>query len=344
MSEESVPIEEAQALAAVEQAESLEALEQVRVAWLGKRGRLTEALRGLGRLPAERRREEGQRLNALRTQLEESLRLKAEALEAETVRRRIEAERLDLTLPGRRPAWGRIHPVTAVRRQLEQVMVRLGFSTVYGPDIETEWYNFQALNMPADHPAREMHDTFYLQSGLVLRTHTSPVQIRAMQAAGGRPPVRIVTTGTCFRRDDDATHLPQFVQMEGLLVDEGVSLADLKGVVRAVLQEVFGAAVDMRLRPSYFPFTEPSAEVDMRCVLCGGVGCRVCKETGWLEILGSGMVHPKVLEAGGFDPERVSGFAFGWGIERVAMLLYGIDDIRLLYQNDVRFLERFDRV
>ncbi len=341
MAETPEALDDERVLAEVDRAESLEELEQVRVAWLGKRGRLTEALRGLGALEPSRRRMEGQRLNQLRKALEARIDERTRALNAARLAERLAGERLDLSLPGREPEWGRLHPVTQVRRHLEQIMVRMGFAVVEGPEVESEWYNFEALNMPADHPAREMHDTFYLSAPYVLRTHTSPVQIRSMLAARGQPPVRIATTGATFRRDDDATHLPQFVQMEGLLVDVGVSLGDMKGVVSALLRELFGGGAKTRLRPSFFPFTEPSAEVDMTCVLCAGAGCRLCKYTGWIEVLGAGMVHPKVLAAGGFDPERVSGFAFGWGVERVAMLRYGIDDIRLLYQNDLRYLSRF---
>jgi phenylalanyl-tRNA synthetase alpha chain len=328
-------------LARIREAQSLEALEALRIEWLGKRGRVTEALRALAQLAPAERREAGRFWNDARERLEEALRTRTEALRRDALRHRLEAERLDMTRPGRQPEFGRLHPVTLVRRRLEEVMLRLGFDLQYGPDVESEWYNFEALNMPAHHPAREMHDTFYLPPPYVLRTHTSPVQIRAMQMAEGRPPVWVATTGFAYRRDDDATHLPQFMQMEGLVVDRGIGMADLKGVVLEIIREVFGAQAQIRLRPSFFPFTEPSAEVDMTCAVCRGRGCRVCKDTGWLEILGSGLVHPHVLRAGGFDPDDVSGFAFGWGIDRVAMLLYGLDDLRLLYQNDLRFLRQF---
>jgi phenylalanyl-tRNA synthetase alpha chain len=322
-------------------APDLERVEALRVEWLGRKGRVTEALRGLSALAPADRREAGQFWNQVRDTLEQALTRRTEALKAAALSARLERERLDLTRPGRPPQYGRLHPVTIVRRRLEDVMLRLGFDLQYGPDVETEWFNFEALNMPSHHPAREMHDTFYLPPPYVLRTHTSPVQIRAMQRAEGKPPVWMATTGFAYRRDDDATHLPQFMQMEGLVVDRGISMADLKGVVLEIIREVFGAEAQIRLRPSYFPFTEPSAEVDMTCALCRGRGCRVCKESGWLEILGSGLVHPHVLRAGGFDPDEVSGFAFGWGIERVTMLLYGLDDLRLLYQNDLRFLSQF---
>ncbi len=330
-----------EAKAAIDLAQSPKDLEALRVRFLGKKGTLTEAFKALGRIAVDERRREGEKLNRIRAELEQWLAARSEVLATQELDRQMEAERLDMTLPGRRPAIGHLHPVTVVRRQLEQIMTRLGFSLTYGPEIESEWYNFEALNMPASHPAREMHDTFYLPPPYLLRTHTSPVQIRAMQKAEGRTPVRVAATGFTYRRDDDATHLPQFVQMEGLVVDTDISMADLKGVLLEIVREVFGPATQIRLRPSYFPFTEPSAEVDVSCAVCAGVGCRVCKNSGWLEILGSGLVHPHVLRSGGFDPQKVSGFAFGWGIERVAMLLYGLDDIRLLYQNDLRFLSQF---
>ncbi|MCL8206803.1 MAG: phenylalanine--tRNA ligase subunit alpha [Actinomycetia bacterium] len=318
-----------------------EELERARTRALGRQSRLTEALRRLGELPLAERRERGRVLNRVRAELEALVAERAAVLKAQATARRLAAERLDMTLPGRRPRIGHWHPVTQTRRRLEDVMLRLGFTLVSGPEIETEWYNFDALNMPASHPAREMHDTFFLPAGRLLRTHTSPVQIRAMQAAGGRLPVRVAALGFTYRRDDDPTHLPQFMQMEGLVVDHGIGMADLKGTLWAIAREVFGPHAEIRLRPSFFPFTEPSAEVDVTCAVCGGAGCRVCKQTGWLEVLGAGLVHPHVLRAGGYDPEVVSGFAFGWGVERVAMLLYGIDDLRLFYQNDWRFLSQF---
>jgi phenylalanyl-tRNA synthetase alpha chain len=330
-----------EALRLVAAADDLAQLDAVRVAWLGRKGRVTEALRQLGQLPADERRTVGQHWNQVRQRLEAALEERVTVLRQAALQVRLDTERLDMTRPGRPPAQGRLHPVTVVRRHLEEVMLRIGFDLQYGPEVESEWYNFEALNMPKSHPAREMHDTFYLPPPYVLRTHTSPVQIRAMHRAEGRPPLWMATTGFAYRRDDDATHLPQFTQMEGLVIDVGISMADLKGVVLEIIREVFGSQAQIRLRPSFFPFTEPSAEVDMTCAVCRGRGCRVCKETGWLEILGSGLVHPRVLRAGGFDPDLVSGFAFGWGIERVAMLLYGLDDLRLLYQNDLRYLRQF---
>ncbi len=330
--------EEQAALSAIMDASSVAELEQLRVEWLGRRGRVTEALRSVGSLPAEERRTAGQRLNALRLLLEERLEARVAEWSRRELEQRLAAERLDLTLPSAPPAVGRLHPVTRTRRQLEDAMVRLGFSLFEGPHVEDEWHNFEALNMPAEHPAREMHDTFYLKPPYLLRTHTSPFQIRSMKAAGGRLPLRVFTIGNTFRRDDDATHAPQFVQMEGLLLGAGIGLGHLKGVVRQVFKEVFGGDPLLRVRPSFFPFTEPSVEWDMQCTLCGGTGCRVCHQTGFLELLGSGMVHPNVIRAGGYDPEEVSGFAFGWGVDRIAMLAHGIDDIRLLYQNDLRLL------
>jgi phenylalanyl-tRNA synthetase alpha chain len=320
--------------------ETLQEWEAQRVRLLGKQGRLTAELKALSGLPPEARRVRGALLNRTKARLEEVLASQRMVLAQRAEQERLQNERLDMTLPGVAAPWGTLHPVSAVRRRLQDAMVRLGFTMRSGPEIETEWYNFEALNMPANHPAREMHDTFYVESPYVLRTHTSPVQVRAMREANGQLPLWVATLGFTYRRDDDATHLPQFMQMEGLVVDRGIGLPDLKGVVLAVVREVFGPTVRIRLRPSYFPFTEPSAEVDMSCPVCGGDGCRIC-HTGWIEVLGSGLVHPHVLRAGGYDPDQVSGFAFGWGVERVAMLLYGLDELRPLYQNDLRFLSAF---
>lgn len=329
------------ALAEIAAANTVADVEALRVQYLGRQGRVTRELRAMAGLPPDERRGRGAVLNACKADIEQALAQQREVLTRAEQAQRLEAERLDMTLPGVPPAWGTMHPITRVRRRLADVMVRLGFTIRTGPELETEWYNFEALNMPAEHPAREMHDTFYLEAPYVLRTHTSPFQIRAMREAGGELPLRVATLGFTYRRDDDATHTPQFMQMEGLVVDRGIGLPDLKGVVLAVVRDVFGPTERVRLRPSFFPFTEPSAEVDMSCPLCLGAGCRVC-HTGWIEVLGSGLVHPRVLEAGGYDPREVSGFAFGWGVERVAMLLYGLDELRPLYQNDVRFLQAFD--
>jgi len=321
-------------------ARSAAELEQVRVRFLGRQGALTQLLRSLGTLPPEERPVVGAAANEAKRQLEALLETRVDAAtQAERVSER-RRQRLDLTLPGRRPPLGTVHPLTRVHDEIVTIFAGLGFSVAEGPDIETDYYNFEALNIPADHPARDMQDTFYLPGGLLLRTHTSPVQIRTMLAQS--PPVRIVVPGRVHRRDvPDASHLPVFHQVEGLAVDRHVTMADLKGTLELFAREMFGPKSRIRFRPSFFPFTEPSAEVDVVCFLCGGDGCRVCKQSGWLEILGSGMVHPQVLRNVGYDPEDVTGWAFGMGIERIAMLKYGIDDIRLFYENDLRFLRQF---
>ncbi|MBI4636229.1 MAG: phenylalanine--tRNA ligase subunit alpha [Candidatus Rokubacteria bacterium] len=315
-------------------------LEAIRVRFLGRGGALTQLLRSLGVLPAGERPSVGAAANEAKRELEALLETGlAEALETE--RRRLRArERQDLTLPGRRPPWGSLHPLSRVHDEIVSIFMGLGFSVVLGPEIESDYNNFEALNIPRDHPARDMQDTFYLSEDTLLRTHTSPVQIRAMQVQ--RPPVRIIVPGRVYRRDvPDMSHSPVFHQVEGLAVDRDISMADLKGTLELFAHEMFGPGSRIRFRPSFFPFTEPSAEVDVRCFICGGAGCRTCKQSGWLEILGSGMVHPQVLRNVGYDPEEVTGWAFGMGIERVAMLRYGIDDIRLFFENDLRFLRQF---
>ena len=319
-------------------ATSRETLEQVRVRFLGRKGLITQALRSLGSLPAEARPQFGQEANRLKklleTDLEEALdRLKKTALQAEA------ASSLDVTLPGRRPDLGRLHPITQIAREICDIFIRMGFEVVEGPEVETDYYNFEALNIPKDHPARDMQDTFYVSDNIVLRTHTSPIQVRVMERQ--QPPVRIIAPGKTFRRDSDLTHTPMFHQVEGLLVDKDISFADLKGVLTLFVHEMFGPEVSLRFRPSFFPFTEPSAEVDIQCVICRGNGCRVCSQTGWLEILGSGMVDPAVFGFVNYDPEVYTGFAFGMGIERIAMLKFGIDDLRLFFDNDLRFLRQF---
>ncbi|BAS28334.1 phenylalanine--tRNA ligase subunit alpha [Limnochorda pilosa] len=328
-----------EALAQVDRAGSLDDLDRVRVAYLGRKGRLTQLLRSMGDLPPEERPRRGAEVNEAKKALEAALgsrgRLLAEAEEA----RRLEAERLDVSLPGWRPPAGHRHPVNLALDEILRFFTGLGFETVEGPEVETDYYNFEALNIPPEHPARDMQDTFYLPGGLLLRTHTSPVQVHTMEAR--RPPVRVVVPGKVYRRDADATHSPMFHQVEGLLVDRSVSLGDLKGTLVAFARALFGPDRRVRFRPSYFPFTEPSAEMDISCWACGGEGCRLCGGEGWLEILGSGMVHPRVLEMVGYDPGQVSGFAFGMGVERVAMLKYGVEDIRLFYDNDLRFLASF---
>jgi phenylalanyl-tRNA synthetase alpha chain len=320
-------------------------LEAVRIAFLGRKGRLTDVMRGVGRLPPEERPAIGELANALKGRVDEqvaSLRLRWQ------VERRAHAlatERIDVTMPGRRVELGHRHPITAVMDEATTIFVSLGFSVYDGPHVEDERHNFEALNIPADHPARDMQDTFFVGEDRVLRTHTSPVQIRVLE--GTQPPVAAIAPGAVYRHDDDVTHSPMFHQVEGFLVDRHVTFAHLKGVLGCFIERMFGRETRVRFRPSFFPFTEPSAEVDISCVICGGTrrtegaACRVCKASGWLEILGSGMIHPAVFEAVGYDPEAVSGFAFGLGVERVAMLKYGISDIRLFYQNDLRFLRQF---
>lgn len=320
-------------------------LERLRVRYLGKKGELTARLRSLGDLAPDQRPEVGRRINEFRRRLEEALQERQRELAAREEASRLQAETLDVTLPGVPPSWGRRHPLRQVWEEIEDVFLRLGFDVAEGPEVETEYYNFEALNIPADHPARDMQDSFYLRGvgpGLLLRTQTSPVQIRYMQQEAPRIPLRMVAPGRVYRRDQlDASHSPVFHQVEGLVVGPEVSLADLKGVLSLFAREIFGPAAKLRFRPSYFPFTEPSAEVDVSCPLCGGRGCRTCSGSGWLEILGCGMVHPRVLREGGYDPEEVAGFAFGMGIDRIAMLRYGIDDLRLFTQNDLRFLRQF---
>ncbi|WP_116900712.1 phenylalanine--tRNA ligase subunit alpha [Thermaerobacter sp. PB12/4term] len=330
-----------QAEAAIAGAESLADLERLRVEWLGKKGRISQLLRQMGSLPPDRRPAFGQRANAARQAVEEALSRRRRQLEAQEERRRLAAERIDVTLPGRPVLRGRRHPLRRVELEIIAIFRGLGFTVAEGPEVERDYYNFEALNIPADHPARDMHDTFYLTGDILLRTHTSPVQVRYMQARAPQLPVRIIAPGRVYRRDDDATHSPMFHQVEGLLVDRGVSFAHLKGTLAEFARRMFGPQTRYRFRPSYFPFTEPSAEMDVSCPLCGGSGCRTCGGSGWIEILGSGLVHPAVLRAGGYDPEQVSGFAFGMGIERIAMIKYDIDDLRLFFQNDLRFLGQF---
>jgi phenylalanyl-tRNA synthetase alpha chain len=321
-------------------ARSAAELEEIRVRFLGRQGALTQLLRSLGTLPAVERPLVGAAANEAKRELEALLEARlVEARETERARARRQ-QRPDLTLPGRRPPLGTLHPLTRVHDEIVAIFAGLGFSVAEGPEIESDYYNFEALNIPSDHPARDMQDTFYLPGGLLLRTHTSPVQIRTMLAQ--QPPVRIVVPGRVHRRDiPDASHSPVFHQVEGLAVDRNVTMADLKGTLELFAREMFGPRSRIRFRPSFFPFTEPSAEVDVLCFLCGGAGCRVCKQSGWLEILGSGMVHPQVLKNVGYDPEDFTGWAFGMGIERIAMLKYGVDDIRLFLENDLRFLQQF---
>jgi phenylalanyl-tRNA synthetase alpha chain len=328
-----------QALAACRQAETVQELNEARVKFLGKKGELTLILRKTGQLPKEERPQFGKLVNEVRDELELVWDQREEELSRAEEERRLLAESLDTTLPGRTVARGTVHPVSRIIAETKRIFMQMGYQVVEGPEVEWDYYNFEALNIPPDHPARDMQDTFFITEKLLLRSQTSPVQIHTMERQ--QPPIRIVAPGKVYRADSDVTHSPMFHQIEGLVVDEGITLADLKGTLQLFVQRMFGPDVKIRLRPSYFPFTEPSAEVDVSCIICSGTGCRVCKDTGWLEILGSGMVHPQVLKQVGYDPGKVSGFAFGMGIERIAMLKYGINDIRLLFENDVRFLEQF---
>ncbi len=314
-------------------------LEEFRVRFLGRKGALSNAMRSLGKASSEERPRLGQLANTIKAELENLFNQKQAALKEQLSARATDRESIDLTLPGRRPAMGRLHPVTQVMNEVCAIFESLGFSVAEGPDVEHDKYNFEALNIPAHHPARDMHDTFYVSDSILLRTHTSPMQARIMEMQ--QPPLRVIAPGKVYRCDSDITHTPMFHQVEGFLVDKKVSFADLKGVLTVFTQKMFEKDLALRFRPSFFPFTEPSAEVDIACVICGGKGCRVCKRTGWLEILGSGMIDPEVFKMVDYDPEVYSGFAFGLGVERIAMLKYGIDDIRLFYENDLRFLSQF---
>mgnify|MGYP001209308207 CR=1 FL=1 len=324
---------------AVSDASDLAALDAVRVAYLGKKGRLTEQLKALGKLPPEQRPEAGQAINRAKQALQQDIDARREALERAKLEQALEAERIDVSLPGRGQSVGGLHPITRTIERIEDLFRAVGFNVAEGPEVEDDYHNFEALNIPAHHPARAMHDTFYFDAKHVLRTHTSPVQIRVMEEDG--VPVRVVVPGRVYRCDSDLTHTPMFHQVEGLLIDEGVGFADLKGVLDDFLRNFFERDLAVRFRPSYFPFTEPSAEVDVQCVICGGSGCRVCKNSGWLEVLGCGVVHPKVLAHVGVDSERYTGYAFGMGVERLAMLRYGVNDLRLFFENDLRFLQQF---
>jgi phenylalanyl-tRNA synthetase alpha chain len=314
-------------------------LQQIKARFLGRKGELTAIMKGMGGLPAEERPAFGALANEVKDRLEALFAARLDELRASDLQRRLAAERIDVTLPGRRMRRGSKHPVTLVTGEIVAIFASLGFGVAEGPEVERDFYNFEALNMPRDHPARDMQDTFYVSDDVVLRTHTSPVQVRTM--LNQPPPVRVVAPGTVYRRDSDITHSPMFHQIEGFLVDRQVTFGDLKGILTAFITEYFGAGTGVRFRPSFFPFTEPSAEVDIQCVICGGGGCRVCKQSGWLEILGSGMIDPEVFKAVGYDPEVYTGFAFGMGIERIAMLKYGVNDLRLFYENDLRFLKQF---
>jgi len=327
------------ALSALKQADDLNVLQNVRVKILGKKGSLTEVMKGMRDLSAEERPIIGTLVNTLKDLFENSFIARQLELQQRDVAARLANEKIDVTLPGRKTASGNLHPVTLVTNEVVEIFSRLGFAVAEGPEIEQDFYNFEALNIPKDHPARDMQDTFYINNDQVLRTHTSPVQIRTMLK--NQPPVRIIAPGTVYRRDSDITHSPMFHQVEGFLVDDKVTFGDLKGVLTHFLNEYFGQGHKVRFRPSFFPFTEPSAEVDIECVICGGKGCRVCGKTGWLEILGCGMIDPEVFRSVNYDAEKYSGFAFGMGLERMAMLKYGVNDLRLFFDNDLRFLKQF---
>jgi len=316
--------------------DDLKALETIRIKYLGKKGTINQYFKRLAEMPVESRAEWGRELNRLKNSFQQELSAKSSALKKQQQRR----EFVDVSLPGYHSYVGKRHPLTQILDDIKFIFTSMGFTIEEGPEIETDYHNFEALNLPPDHPAREMHDTFYLPGGFLLRTHTSPVQIRVMEKR--QPPIRMIAPGRCFRRDTpDASHSPFFHQVEGLCVDENVSFTDLKGVISAFAKKLFGPGVQIRFRPSYFPFTEPSAEYDFSCIFCEGKGCRLCKGTGWLEISGAGMVDPEVFKSVGYDAEKYSGYAFGMGVERLAMLKYQIDDIRLFYENDIRFLDQF---
>ena len=318
----------------------LERLEALRVEFLGKKGRITDVLRQMGKLSAEERPQIGQAANFIKEKLHKLIENKKAEIEQEVRVRRMEEERIDVTLPGSKPRLGHRHPLTRISDQVKELFIGLGFTIAEGPEIENEYNNFEALNVPKHHPARDLQDTFYLDDNLLLRSQTSTVQIRTM--AQQNPPIRIIAPGRVYRSDElDASHTPMFHQVEGLVIDRGISFSDLKGTIELVVRAIYGQERLFRFRPSYFPFTEPSAEVDISCIVCAGEGCRLCSESGWLEILGAGMVHPNVLEMAGIDFKQYSGFAFGMGLDRIAMLKYGINDIRLLFENDQRFLRQF---
>ena len=315
-------------------------IEQIRVRYLGKKGELTAVLRGMGQLSPEERPIVGQLANEVRAAIEAAISEKTKELKEKELNDRLVRERLDVTMPGKAPRMGHQHPLTAAQREMEEIFIGMGFEIAEGPEVEYDYYNFQALNIPENHPARDTQDTFYITDNILLRSQTSPVQVRVMEQK--KPPIRVISPGRVYRSDAlDATHSPLFHQMEGLVVDKGITMSDLKGTLETFARKMFGDKTEIRFRPHHFPFTEPSAEVDVSCFVCGGKGCRVCKGEGWIEILGAGMVHPFVLQNCGIDPEVYSGFAFGMGLERVTMTRYGIDDIRLFYENDERFLKQF---
>ncbi len=330
-----------EALQEIGAASTQKTLNDVRIKYLGKKGPMTEVLRGMGKLSPEERPAVGELVNTVRTTIQNTLEARIEEVKAVELEAKLAAETIDVTLPGRTSLPGHTHLLQQIVDEMEDLFVGLGYTIAEGPEVETDLYNFEMLNLPKDHPARDMQDSFYVTDETLLRTHTSPVQARTMLEAGGQP-IRIICPGKVYRRDeDDATHSHQFMQIEGLVIDEHISMADLKGTLESFVKQLFGETREIRLRPSFFPFTEPSVEVDISCFKCGGKGCNVCKKTGWIEILGAGMVHPRVLEMAGYDSTKMSGFAFGIGVERMAMLKHGVDDIRHFYTNDLRFIEQF---
>ncbi|HEX5564155.1 MAG TPA: phenylalanine--tRNA ligase subunit alpha [Sporosarcina sp.] len=332
-----------EALTKIQEATTVKELNDVRVAYLGKKGPITDLLKGMGKLPAEERPKMGALVNVVREAVTESLEAKMTKLEEEAINAQLEKEAIDVTLPGRPVPTGNHHPLTRVVEEIEDFFISMGYEIAEGPEVEKDYYNFEALNLPKGHPARDMQDSFYISEEVLLRTHTSPVQARTMEAKGGSA-IKIICPGKVYRRDnDDATHSHQFTQIEGLVVGEDIRMSDLKGTLDLFAKKMFGSDREIRLRPSFFPFTEPSVEMDISCFKCGGDGCNVCKKTGWIEILGAGMVHPNVLKMAGYDPSVVTGFAFGMGPERIAMLKYGVEDIRHFYTNDVRFISQFHR-
>ncbi|WP_022846873.1 MULTISPECIES: phenylalanine--tRNA ligase subunit alpha [unclassified Desulfurobacterium] len=319
--------------------ENLKSLDELRVKYIGRKGEVTSLLKRIPELPPEERKSFGKACNELKKEVETLLQNRIKELKAREKEEKLKKEFIDITLPGRRIPSGALHPITKTLSEITKIFTSMGFAIASGPEIETDFYNFEALNIPKGHPAREMQDTFYIKEEVVLRTHTSPVQIRVMESTN--PPIQIIAPGKVYRKDADLTHTPMFHQVEGLMVDTSVTFADLKGVLELFLREFFGSETKVRFRPSFFPFTEPSAEVDIGCVICGGKGCKVCKGTGWLEVLGCGMVDPAVFKAVNIDPEIYQGFAFGMGVERLTMLKYGIDDLRLFFENDLRFIKQF---
>ncbi|WP_296813702.1 phenylalanine--tRNA ligase subunit alpha [uncultured Megasphaera sp.] len=321
--------------------EHLQDIQDIRVKFLGKKGELTAIMKEMKNLSKEDRPKVGQLVNTARSAIEEQLNAKLEEVKAKELAAKLESEKIDITLPGRKPVTGHEHPLHQTLRLMEDSFLRMGFSIVEGTDIESDYYNFQCLNLPEDHPARDMQDSMYITDNILLRTHTSGMQARTLQSHKPNEPFKIIAPGKVYRCDYDATHSPVFHQMEGMIIDKNIRFSDLKGMLEDFLRDIFGEDTKVRFRASYFPFTEPSAEVDISCVMCGGEGCRVCSHTGWLEILGCGMVNPNVLRLNGYDPDVVTGFAFGMGVERIAMLKYGIDDLRLFYENDMRFLNQF---